>query len=262
MTITILGAGAFGSALGKILTDNHHDVKYYDPYLYPDTNLERATDKTDAVIITIPSAAIPDFLTSYPNRLKTLPTILASKGLDNPDIFKDFAQFSVISGPGFAQEILDGKPTTFTASAPFALGIFKNDQVQVELQDDPLGIMLCGTLKNIYAIGTGYHSDSENDSAIFVQHAHAEMQKYLEDHGANPRTTELACGIGDLIATCTNKTSRNFTCGVYLREGRGLPEILSELKTVEGLSALERVDRDNYPLINEVYNRANQAQIN
>ena len=254
MIITILGAGAFGSALGKILTDNHHDIKYYDPFLYPEINIEQATDQADAVIITIPSAILPGFLNGYPDRLKKLPTILATKGLSDPSIFSDFAQFSVISGPGFAQEIIDGKPTVFTASAPFAMGIFKNDQVQIELQEDLLGIMLCGTLKNIYAIGAGYHSDSENDSAIFIQHAHSEMQKYLEKHGANPHTAELACGIGDLIVTCTNDTSRNYTCGVRLREGKQLTDIISELKTIEGLTALEHVDREDYMIISEIYN--------
>ena len=51
MIISILGAGVFGKALGKILTDNHHEVKYYDPYVYPDIPLERATYQANAIAI-------------------------------------------------------------------------------------------------------------------------------------------------------------------------------------------------------------------
>jgi len=253
MIITILGAGAFGNALGKILTDNHHEVKYYDPYLYPEISLEQATHQANAIVIAMPSANIPDFLQNYPDRLKKLPTILTSKGISNADIFKDFTAFSALSGPGFSQEIMVGKPATFTASAPFAMGIFKNDQITIELQEDLPGILICGTLKNIYAIGAGYHGDSENESAMFVQHAHGEMKHYLADHGAKPETAELSCGIGDLILSCTNETSRNYRCGVRLREGKKLPEIIDELKTVEGLTALQQIDRNGYMIIEDIY---------
>ncbi len=134
MIISILGAGAFGRALGKILTDNNHEIKYYDPYLYPEVNLEQATYQANAIMIAIPSANLPDFLNNYPTHLKKLPTILATKGLSDSSMFNDFSHFSVISGPGFAQEIIDGKPATFTASAPFAIGLLKNSQISIELQ--------------------------------------------------------------------------------------------------------------------------------
>lgn len=258
MIISILGAGVFGKALGKILTDNHHEVKYYDPYVYPDIPLEQATYQANAIAIVIPSANLPEFLETYPSHLKKLPTILATKGICDPSMFDDFKQFSAISGPGFAQEIIDGKPATFTASAPFAMGLLKNEQIQIELQEDLLGILLCGSLKNIYAIGAGYHGDSENDSAIFIQHAHAEMQKYLKDHGAQPYTAELACGIGDLILTCTHDASRNYMCGIRLREGKSLPEIIDELKTVEGVSALSKIDHADYMILDEIYDLVGQ----
>ncbi len=259
MIISILGAGAFGSAIGKILTDNQHEVKYYDPFLYPDISLEQATYQAAAIIIAIPSAELPNFIANYPANLKKLPTILATKGLSDPSLFSDFEQFSAISGPGFAQEIIEGKPATFTASAPFAMGILQNEQITIELQEDLPGILYCGALKNIYAIGAGYHSDSENDSAMFIQHAHSEMERYLADHGANPSTAELACGIGDLILTCTNETSRNFTCGVRLREGKKLPEIIEELKTIEGVTALQNIDHHGYMLLEEIYNLVAQV---
>ena len=72
-------------------------------------------------------------------------------------------------------------------------------------------------------------------------------QKYLRH-----RRWLLSCGIGDLILTCTNETSRNFTCGLRLQQGKNIPEIIDELKTVEGLSALEQADTEKYMYLREI----------
>ena len=149
MNIAILGAGAFGQALGKILTDNQHTVKYYDPYVYPDVNLDAATFEADTIVIAVPSLAIKKLLQDYPERLKKVPTILATKGLLSAEPFTDFAQFSVLSGPAFASEIVEGKPATLTSSSPVAMGIFHNDQITIELCEDINGILLCGALKHL-----------------------------------------------------------------------------------------------------------------
>lgn len=253
MNIAILGAGAFGKALSKILTDNGHTISYYDPYLFPDVSIDAACYQAGAIVIAIPSDALADFLASYPDYLKKVPTILATKGILNIDMFADFAQFSAISGPAFANEIIDGKPATFTASAPFAMGLFKNEQVEIELCDDLPGILLCGALKNVYAIGAGYRSNSENSMASFIQHAHSETKSYLRNFEANPETAELACGLGDLILTCTNDTSRNFSCGRMLFEGHSLDEIRQTLGTIEGLNAVPFIDvSDKYPLLRQI----------
>ncbi|MBP3899674.1 glycerol-3-phosphate dehydrogenase, partial [Candidatus Saccharibacteria bacterium] len=42
MKITFLGAGVFGSALAKIAEENGHEIRFYDPYKYPDITLSDA----------------------------------------------------------------------------------------------------------------------------------------------------------------------------------------------------------------------------
>lgn len=259
MNIAILGAGAFGQALGKILTDNGHQVNYYDPLLYPEVNIDAATYQASAIIVTIPSSFLDSFLADYPDRLKKIPTIIATKGLVNTEKFADFDQLSVISGPNYAKEILDGKPAIITASNPFAMGLFHNEQIEVELCDDETGILLCGSLKNIYAIGSGYYDHCKNMSATYIQRAYTEMRQYLEDHGCNPKTTELACGLGDLILTCTNESSRDYACGKMISEGKSIEEIKEQIKTIEGLAALECVETEKYQLLRNIRNLVNQT---
>ena len=253
MKITILGAGAFGRALGKVLADNKHTVNYYDPFVYPDYTLEAATFNAEAIVVAVPSNVLPDMLLTYPNDLRSLPTVIATKGLSSTEIFKDFTMLSAVSGPAFAQEIIDGKSATLTASDPFVLNIFQNDQIFIELCDDIEGILLCGSLKNIYAIGAGYHSESENEVAALVAHAHNETRRYLDDHGAKGETANYACGLGDLILTCTSPTSRNYTCGQRLKQGEPLQNILDDLKTVEGVNAIREIDNiKRYPVLAEI----------
>ena len=250
MKIAILGAGAYGRALGKIVSNNGHDLDFYDPKICPDVSLEQATKNADAIIICIPSNFLPSFLEDYPAELKALPTFLASKGLGDVKIFKDFTNFAVLSGPTFAQEIMDGKQSMLTATNQLAVDIFANQQIEIEVCQDMQGVVLCGSLKNAYAIGAGFNSDSENAVAALLVKAHAEMKNYLLNHGANPDTAELACGIGDLILTCSSETSRNYTCGKKLHSGQNLDDILTELQTVEGINALHELEvTEEYPIL-------------
>lgn len=252
MNVSIMGAGAFGTALGKILVDNGHTVAYYDPK-HLALSIEEATKDAEVVIIAIPSEAIEDFCKNYPTELMGLPTILATKGLTDACNFGTFEDLSVLSGPAFAKDIIAGKSVTFTATDELARKLFENDQISIELTDDLRGVMLCGALKNIYAIGAGYQERSESAAAAFLTRAHREMRQYLSDHDANPNTSELACGVGDLAMCCYSPSSRNFLCGQMLREGVLLDEIKSKIGTIEGVAALEQADRQNYPLISEIY---------
>jgi len=250
MKIAILGAGAFGRALGKIVSNNGHDLEFFDPKICPEVSLDQACASADAIIICIPSNFLPSFLADYPDEYKSKPTFLASKGLGDTKFFDNFSNFAVISGPSFAQEIMDGKQTTMTATNQLAVDIFANQQIEIEVCQDIKGVILCGSLKNAYAIGAGFNSDSENAVAALLVKAHSESRKYLLNHGANPDTAELACGIGDLILTCSSETSRNFTCGKKLHSGQNLDDILTELQTVEGISALHELEiTEEYPLL-------------
>ncbi|MCL1840088.1 hypothetical protein FWF89_03830 [Candidatus Saccharibacteria bacterium] len=251
MNVTIIGAGAFGKALGKILTDNGHGITYFDRK--NSMSLEDATRETDVIVIAIPSAAVPEFASSLPTDLRQLPVILATKGMLSLDVFADYVRFSVLGGAAFAVDIMEELPVTLTVTDELSQMLFKNERVAVELTDDALGVELCGSLKNIYAIGAGALVKNPDEMLEYLQKALAEIKLYLVDHGAKPETAELACGIEDLTMSATSEKSRNLRFGQALAEGRSVEEAHSGLETVEGLEALDEIKYEDYPIIAKVY---------
>ena len=251
MKITFLGAGVFGTALANIAKDNGHETRFYDPYKYPDVSLGDATNGSDLNMYTAPSSATKDILE---NLDKNTPLICASKGFLSIKPFKDFKDFSALGGAGFANEIelaekaenADNgetavKKITFTTSSETAETVFSTENIQLEYTKDALGIMLCGALKNVYAIGAGLYGEADSTSApmSYLESAITEMQTILSANNANPDTLRLSCGAADLVLSCT-QDSRNFRYGASLKNHQS-----PEGATVEGLSVINSLE--DYP---------------
>ena len=98
----ISGHGANHLYLAKIAEENGHEVRFYDPYKYPEISLSDATNGSDLNIFTAPSSAAKDIL---PKLDKETPLICASKGFLSLKPFSDFKNFSAFGGAGFADEI-------------------------------------------------------------------------------------------------------------------------------------------------------------
>ena len=56
MKVTIIGAGAYGTALGGLVAGNGYDVDYYDPKREPE-RLKSATSGAKVIILCAPSEA-------------------------------------------------------------------------------------------------------------------------------------------------------------------------------------------------------------
>ena len=102
-----------------------------------------------------------------------------------------------------------------------------------------------GALKNIYAIccGIGDKLDvGENAIGLIITRSMTEMSKFAVHKGANPITFLGLAGMGDLVATCTSKLSRNFSLGRRLAKGDSLEEAKAAIGQVaEGVRTLEVV---------------------
>jgi len=236
MKIAILGAGAFGTALGGILADKGYDIDYYDSKVEKE-NLSKVLSDSKYIVLAIPSMAAPYLLPHLPT---DKPLIIATKGfLDNHN-FRDFKDYMVLSGPGFAADIKDKKETHLTATDQRVVELFSTDYLTFDFTDDKNGVLMCGALKNIYAIYAGYLNlkPGSLEHEKYLTEVAEEMQALLLANDADPATVKLACGIGDLRLTC-DYPSRNYEFGQILRDNpRALPK-----KTVEGLTALSKVKR-------------------
>ncbi len=234
MKIAILGAGAFGTALGGILAEKGYDIDYYDSKV----EKERLSDVlagAKMVLLTVPSKAVPYLLPYLP---KNKPLIVATKGILSGQVFKDFKDFMVLSGPGFADDIKAHKMTILTATDVRVVEMFSCGYMSFDYTDDENGVLMCGALKNVYAILAGL-LDLRRETPEwehFVAEVSEEMQALLSENGAKPETMDLACGIGDLRLTC-GYPSRNYEFGQKLRLN---PDYQPE-KTVEGVTALKKI---------------------
>lgn len=240
MNITILGAGAFGTALGNILEKKNHHIIYYAPHLQ--ISLEDALKDARLAILAVPSKVAPYLIPKLPHEL---PLIVATKGILTLNLFQDFKKVSALSGPGFANDINHEHPTHLTATSPKVRDLFTTSWLDFDLTSDFRGVLLCGALKNIYAIYAGLHNLKPGTKAHeeYLFSAAEEMKAILYANDANPKTVDLNCGIGDLRITCAYP-SRNYEFGQKLiLDPNYQPE-----KTVEGVTALSRVKRGDLKL--------------
>lgn len=234
MKVAVLGAGAYGMALGGILTSKGYATECYDPKLQG-SRLSDVLDKAEYMVLSVPSFVAPSLLGDLP---KDMPLVVATKGILTDKLFNDFDDWMVMSGPGFAKDIEQGKNTLLTATDKRIIELFGTDYLKFDETTDRLGVLMCGALKNVYAIMAGMLRLQKNTSSWqeYIVAVVKEMREILALNGANPATVELACGVGDLELTC-DLPSRNYEFGVMISENTNA----SPEKTVEGLTTLGRI---------------------
>ena len=180
------------------------------------------------------------------------PLICGSKGFLSLKPFSRFKNFSALSGASFPRDIrevldmgLDSpKDVVLTASSALSEELFTTEKVKIEYTSDTLGILLCGALKNIYAIGAGYFGRGEL-SMGYLENVVSEMLDILEINDADKNTLRLSCGAADLVYSCSEK-SRNFKLGALIKKGDEdqIKKYATE-NTLEGLNIINSLE--NYP---------------
>ena len=155
----------------------------------------------------------------------------------------------VLSGPNLAKEIVQGKLTsTVIASqnpdaAQTAQAALMSNNFRVYTSSDVLGVELAGALKNIVALGAGIGDGmeaGENAKAAFLTRGLAEMTRLGVAAGADPMTFAGRAGIGDVVATCSSRLSRNRYVGEQLAKGQSWADIRASMDNVaEGVNATQ-----------------------
>jgi glycerol-3-phosphate dehydrogenase (NAD(P)+) len=181
----------------------------------------------------------------------------------------DPARIAALSGPNLAAEIARGLPASAVVASPDRVlagriaARLSRRAFRVYTNPDLLGVELCGALKNVVAIAAGAAEAlgfGDNGKAGLMTRGLAEMTRLGVAAGADPLTFAGLAGIGDVIATCGSRLSRNHRLGEELAAGRSWPEIEATLPgTAEGAhtvdAALELADRlgVEMPIAREVH---------
>jgi glycerol-3-phosphate dehydrogenase (NAD(P)+) len=174
-----------------------------------------------------------------------------------------------LSGPTFAIEVAHGIPTAIVAAsrslaaAEQAQQIFSGPAFRVYTSSDLLGVELGGALKNVIAIGAGICDGlgfGDNSKAALVTRAIVELRRLGIACGAEAETVTGLSGLGDLVATCFSRHSRNRGFGERVGRGEKPPDIAaSTLAVAEGYPTaraawqLARRHKVSVPVIDEVY---------
>lgn len=180
------------------------------------------------------------------------------------------AKIAALSGPNHAEEVSRKIPAaTVVASENSEVLLklketFQTDYFKVYPHDDIIGIEICGAVKNITAIATGVCDGlglGDNAKGSIITLGLREMSLFGRHYGAKRRTFYGLAGVGDLVATCTSKHSRNRFVGEKIAEGKSLEEIKEEMhgmiaegvKTVKAVYEFSKKHNIDMPLTHQAY---------
>lgn len=194
MKISVLGAGAWGTALAIQAAEAGHDVRLWardaaaleqmrasrrNAAYLPDSELPAAlgltADRAAAVthaaegltIVATPMSGLRETLAALPAAQRVLwlcKGFEAGTGRLGHEIARELQptmRVGVLSGPSFAQEVAAGRPTALVAAsedaalAQAAVDAFHGERLRVYTSGDPVGVEVGGAVKNVLAIAVG-----------------------------------------------------------------------------------------------------------
>lgn len=211
-------------------------------------------DLGDLAECTIVLAVTPaQHLGSVLEELPSHPTdlILCSKGIEATSgrlmnqVASDAAPTSaiaILSGPTFAHEVAASLPTAVTlacsgggAQWDRVAPVIARPSFRPYFSNDVVGAEIGGAVKNVLAIACGVVDGlqlGQNARAALIARGYAEMLRFGEALGARAETLAGLCGLGDLVLTCSSTSSRNFSLGKALGEGRSAADLMADRRTV------------------------------
>ena len=207
------------------------------------------------------------------------PVVIATKGIQQDtclflhDVFKKYLKnkLAVISGPTFAEDIIKDVPigmslgTKYKAVEMAVRECFANDKVKFRRTKDVVGVEICASVKNVMAIASGILEGmgvTDSTRALFLTESLNDIKELIHALGGKKTTILSFAGFGDILMTCTSKTSRNFSFGYLIGQGASQEEIdkYLETTTVEGMYTLKsihklvRSKKVKMPIINLIHN--------
>jgi glycerol-3-phosphate dehydrogenase (NAD(P)+) len=280
--IAVLGAGSFGTclamlcarehdvtiwartpAIAEAINRDHRNPGYLSDVVLPDnvratSDLATALADRELVICAIPSHGVRDVMSKAaawlsPEALlvSTVKGIEVSTWMRMDQVLREVldpvhhAKLVFLSGPSFAREIADRRPTAVTLACEiesYAISVqesISSPWFRCYTSTDVVGAEIGGALKNVIAIAVGICDGLDlglNARAGVMTRGLREITRLGEQLGADPRTFLGLAGMGDLVLTCTGDLSRNRQVGLELAAGRSIEAIVEGMSQVaEGI---------------------------
>lgn len=209
--------------------------------------LHGGREEPDFVTLAVPTVATSSVVRQASMGDMEAPVLSLTKGIE-PHTFRTVRQIiiedggvsaervAVLSGPNLSREIANRQPAaTVIASESAETAIHlahqaHNAYFRPYVSTDVTGVEMAGATKNVIALaigaaeGMGYGS---NTRATLMTRGLAEVTRLGVAMGGQEQTYAGLAGMGDLIATCSSKLSRNYALGFRLGQGMSLREALS-----------------------------------
>jgi glycerol-3-phosphate dehydrogenase (NAD(P)+) len=235
---------------------------YLPSFTLPDqltatSSMEEAVCDADVIVMAVPSHGFRAIAHEAANHLRPwVPVVSLTKGIERESLMRmtevaademPGRPVGVMTGPNLAKEIMAGQPAASVVAIPdrtIALElqrILTRPSLRVYTNPDVVGCEVAGVVKNVIAIAAGMAEGMEfgdNTRATLITRGLAEMSRLGVAMGGDPLTFAGLAGMGDLIATCSSKQSRNNSVGLALGRGQRIEEILASMNMVaEGVKS-------------------------
>ncbi|MGH9017794.1 MAG: NAD(P)H-dependent glycerol-3-phosphate dehydrogenase [Acidimicrobiales bacterium] len=249
-------------ALGEAIDLRHENPDYLAGIALPvslraTSVLAEAVDGAALVIMAVPSHGFRRVVGDLgPHLAAGVPVLSLSKGLEQgshlrmTEVIADELPghpAGVLTGPNLAREVVAGQPAatvvamTDEAIATEVQQLLRTDTFRVYTNPDVIGCETAGATKNVLAIAAGMIHGlglGDSSSAALITRGLAELGRFAVALGGDPMTMAGLAGVGDLVATCTSRLSRNRTVGDLLGQGRTLDDVLGDMRMVaEGVKS-------------------------
>jgi glycerol-3-phosphate dehydrogenase (NAD(P)+) len=215
------------------------------------SSLEEGLTGAEVVVMGVPSHGFRGVLEDGVAHLgRGVPVVSLTKGLEQgslkrmTEVVTEVAPghpAAVLTGPNLAKEVMAGYPAASVVAveddglATDLQHLFATDWLRVYTNPDVIGCEVAGALKNVMAIAAGMADGmgfGDNTKATLITRGLAELARLGVALGGDPLTFAGLAGMGDLVATCISRQSRNRHVGEELGRGRAIDDIVDEMDMV------------------------------
>lgn len=224
------------------------------------SDLAEAVTEAEVVVIAVIAGYVAELCTNLrPMLTDDVLVVHGTKGLDpgswrrlslvvQKQLGESFGgPVAVLSGPNHAEEVARELPSAAVIAcedperAARLQDLFSSRTFRVYTNPDVAGVELCGAAKNVLAIAAGIGDGlgyGDNGKAALITRGLAELWRLVERHGGSLATVAGLAGVGDVVATCTSRHSRNRWAGEQIGRGRTAEEVIASTPMViEGIPA-------------------------